>query len=279
LAVKNKVIVHEMVDSSHLLEDINQIRSVLERDGYLMLRNFLDRSKVLNARKAILEFCGCNIDTEKGSLMDGYATDPSQSLGLLNYQFLARQPEIKEVLENEKIFAFWENYFGKPAKTMLYKWLRGVQQNGYTGIHHDRVYLGGGSQQLHTVWIPLGDIPKEQGTLLVCKDSHKHPGFTAFREKYCYGYQKLRNNGWFSDDPAELEKEFQGEGSLEWLSTDFCAGDVCILGLDMLHMSTTNTTQRYRLSCDTRWQPKGEKIEPMLKTLRHSAFTEFNDSD
>jgi len=271
--------VKEMVDSSHLLDDIEEIRNVLERDGYLLLRNFLDRSKVLTARKVILEFCGNCISTEKGNMMEGYATDPTYSLGLLNYQYLTRQEDVKQVLENEKIFEFWERFFKKPVKAIHYKWLRGVHKNGYTGIHHDRVYLGGGSQQLHTVWIPLGDIPKEQGTLLICKESHKHPGYSALRQKYVYRYLNLINNGWYSEDPEDIAKEFQGEGTVEWVSTDFQAGDVCILGLDVLHMSTTNTTERYRLSCDTRWQPKGDKIEPMLKTLRHSAFTEFNDSD
>jgi len=114
---------------------------------------------------------------------------------------------------------------------------------------------------------------------LICKGSHNHPGFSALRQKYVYRYLHLQNNGWYSEDPEDIAKEFQGEGTVEWVSTDFKAGDVCILGLDVLHMSTTNTTDRYRLSCDTRWQPKGDKIEPMLKTLRHSAYTQFNDSD
>jgi len=172
-----------------------------------------------------------------------------------------------------------EIFFGKPAKTISYKWLRGVEKNGYTGIHIDRVYLGGGSNQLHTVWIPLGDIPKEQGTLLICKGSHCHPGFSALREKYTYRYDGLRNNGWLTEDPEELKNYFDGEGDIEWVSTDFQAGDVCILGLDVLHMSTTNTTNKYRISCDTRWQPKGEKIEPLLKNFRHSTFSNLNDSD
>ena len=31
-----------------------------------------------------------------------------------------------------------------------------------------------------------------------------------------------------------------------------------ILSIDTLHMSTTNTTSEYRISCDTRWQPAAE---------------------
>jgi len=89
-------LVHEMVDSSHLINKIDLLREVISRDGYLLLRGFLDRETVLNARKTILAFAGDTIDTKKGSMMEGYATDPSQSLGLLNYQFLTREPTVKK---------------------------------------------------------------------------------------------------------------------------------------------------------------------------------------
>jgi len=44
-------------------------------------------------------------------------------------------------------------------------------------------------------------------------------------------------------------------GASEWVSTDFKAGDVAIVSLNTVHMSTTNTSNFWRISCDTRWQP------------------------
>ena len=40
-----------------------------------------------------------------------------------------------------------------------------------------------------------------------------------------------------------------------WVTEDFKMGDVVIFGMKTLHMSTTNTTDKFRVSCDTRWQP------------------------
>jgi hypothetical protein len=49
-------------------------------------------------------------------------------------------------------------------------------------------------------------------------------------------------SGWLTEDPNQLEEEY---GELSWMTTDYKMGDVVILGLDLLHMSTTNTTDRY----------------------------------
>ena len=39
-------------------------------------------------------------------------------------------------------------------------------------------------------------------------------------------------------------------------------------GLDVLHMSASNTTDLVRLSCDTRWQPANEPRDPRLAVWR-----------
>jgi len=41
------------------------------------------------------------------------------------------------------------------------------------------------------------------------------------------------------------------------------------LGLDTFHMSTTNQTSKYRISCDTRWQPNHHAVDSNLLSLRH----------
>lgn len=51
--------------------------------------------------------------------------------------------------------------------TPAYKWLRAVGDQEFTGAHMDRVFVGGAARML-TAWIPLGDVPVEQGSLLVC---------------------------------------------------------------------------------------------------------------
>jgi ectoine hydroxylase-related dioxygenase (phytanoyl-CoA dioxygenase family) len=56
---------------------------------------------------------------------------------------------------------------GEEAVTSGFKWLRAVGDMENTGLHMDRIFVRG-SDRLLTVWIPLGDVPVEQGSLLVC---------------------------------------------------------------------------------------------------------------
>jgi hypothetical protein len=47
---------HELRDSSDLLNDMSALRTRIKQDGYLLLRNFIDRKIVLDAREAIVNF-------------------------------------------------------------------------------------------------------------------------------------------------------------------------------------------------------------------------------
>ena len=55
----------------------------------------------------------------------------------------------------------WVNHcfkllFGEESTTFKYKWLRAMHSEGFTGVHVDWVYMGRGSRNLLTCWIPLG---------------------------------------------------------------------------------------------------------------------------
>ena len=73
---------------------------------------------------------------------------------------------------------------------------------------------------------------------------------------------KLNGTGWLTMDPSDLTRY----GS-KWKTTDFAAGDVLIFSMQTLHMSTTNMTDKARISCDTRWQPSSEPLDPRYSIL------------
>jgi hypothetical protein len=66
-----------------------------------------------------------------------------------------------------------------------------------------------------------------------------------------------RTEGWFSEDPEEIRERFGGR----WLTADVRAGDIITFGLYTLHGSTNNTTDRFRISCDVRYQPASEPMD------------------
>ena len=139
--------------------------------------------------------------------------------------------------------------------------MRGVPKDQYTGAHVDWVYMGHGTSNLLTCWVPVGDIPVEMGTLAVCEGSHRLPEFARLRETYekmDWERDNLDGSGWFTDDPAEITHLFGGQ----WKTADFAAGDILLFGMATVHMSTPNTTRQVRISADVRWQPAAEPVDP-----------------
>jgi len=100
----------------------------------------------------------------------------------------------------------------------------------------------------------------DQGTLVVSPASHRLSSLQEMRDTY--GQSSVGKDGvqsgWLTDDPTQVNH------AKEWVTCDFRAGDICILNLDILHLSSTNTTSRFRLSCDTRWQPASAPMNPRL---------------
>lgn len=249
----------ELRDSSPLLGDMDAIRARMQQDGFLLLRGLIDRQKVLTARQTILTHMDeQNALTPNTPVLDGVMPQGGRSVPMMGRKGIVQHPNVLNVIESTELFDFFEGYFREPALTFSYKWLRGVGNEQYTGAHCDYVYMGQGSPNLHTVWIPLGDIPVDQGTLTMCPESNHLSSFAKLRETYGrMDVDRDKTDGWFTKDPMEIVETF---GS-NWLTSEFYAGDVMIFGMHTMHASTTNLTERFRLSCDVRFQPASEPAD------------------
>ncbi|MBZ0296594.1 MAG: phytanoyl-CoA dioxygenase family protein [Anaerolineae bacterium] len=249
----------QLRDSGTLLDDMSSLHERMAEDGYLYMSGLLDRETVLNAREIVLTYMQeQQALTPDTPVLEGVMPKGGKSVQMMGRSGIAHHPDVQRVLENERLFAFFERYFGENALTFHYKWLRGVGNEQYTGAHMDTVYMGLGSPNLHTVWIPFGDIPVAQGTLAMCAGSNHLESFERLRQTY--GRMDVDRDGvegWFSRDPMEITEQFGGQ----WLTSDFRAGDVMIFGMHTMHASTTNLTNRFRLSCDVRYQPASEPAD------------------
>ncbi len=236
------------------------LREHMTGDGYLWLRNALPRTDVLAARHVILEHMAAREVLSPGEpVMEGVMPRGGRGLPMNGNSGIAHHPQVLKVMVHEALYSFFGSWFGEQALTFHFKWLRAVGNEAYTGAHMDYVYMGRGSARLHTVWIPLGDIPVGQGTLAVCAGSHRTEGYARIRDTY--GRMDVDRDGvegWFSRDPLELSSRHGGR----WRTTQFNAGDVVIFGIHLMHASTTNLTQRFRLSCDVRFQPASDPVDP-----------------
>jgi hypothetical protein len=226
----------------------------------LLFRNFIAPETVLNAREAIVSYLDMKDALVKGEpLLEAVMPKSGRQVRMTGQGAITHHPSSLAVFENNRLFEFFREYFGEEAVTYDYKWLRAVGNESFTGCHYDVVYMGRGSRKVHTVWVPIGNIPVNQGTLAILEGSHNLESFSRLRNTYgnIDVDRDLIREGWFSSDPFEITQKFGGR----WLTTTFNPGDILIFGLFTMHASTTNLTDKFRISCDIRFQPSGDKMD------------------
>jgi ectoine hydroxylase-related dioxygenase (phytanoyl-CoA dioxygenase family) len=244
----------ELRESNDILGDFEALRQRIKEDGYLLIRDFHDREQVLKVKNEYLR------ELQKiGRLASGTAVEEGiigpENKGAGSQGANLEHPELLSLVNSQKVMHFFDQFLDGPSLTYDNKWLRAVANGDSTGAHYDIVYMGRGTKNLFTLWTPLGDISYEMGGLAVCLGSQHFD-----KIKQTYGQMDVdRDNvtGWFSDDPIEIVDKFGGQ----WATTNFRAGDVLIFGMFTMHGSLTNTTDRYRMSVDTRFQLKSEPVD------------------
>jgi hypothetical protein len=254
-----------MVDSSAIAHDGERLRERLRRDGYAMLRGFLNARDVDEARKVALAALA---ESRPDAFVDpkhptnGLLRPNARSLGLLARQDVAARPEMQRVTECDALFRVAERVLfsdddddddafpdasssarggARPpgrsgfkkrkrprrAMTSAYKWLRAVAAGEFTGVHTDRVFLGGGDARLVTAWIPLGDVRMADGALMVAAGSHADETFAGVRRTYgaSAAGKDGAQSGWLTDDASDgsRRREARAESRLADSEKERCA--------------------------------------------------------
>ena len=258
-------------DSSPLVHDPLALRQHAQREGYLFLRGFFEREQVLAARRSLLQplFDEGKLQPD-ADLMEGRVVPGA---GLHFRPDLAQRNEaLHHVIYGERVMRFWDSFFGEQARHFDFTWLRAVGPGAGTPLHCDIVYMGRGTRDLWTMWTPLGDVPLEQGGLLLLERSHEHERLNenygrkdvdAFCENRSANERtrrdgNIREGGWLSRDPIRLQRALGGR----WLTCpDFCAGDLLTFPVFTVHGSLDNQSDCVRLSSDSRYQKASEPAD------------------
>jgi hypothetical protein len=246
----------ELRDSDDIMDNTDALRQRMAEEGYLLFRGFHDRDDILQARGDILN----KLAAEPGRIDPDYPVSegivgPNPRMALFGGTN-EDTPSLLKVANSPKLMQFFERFLGGEVLTYDYKWPRAVPTGKASGCHYDIVYMGRGTPNLYTVWTPLGDVPKELGSLALCLGSQH---FTQVKE--VYGTLDVdrdkTNGGILTEDPVEIVDQFGGK----WATTDFRAGDIIIFGMFILHFALKNDTNCYRTSMDTRYQLKSEPAD------------------
>ena len=265
----------QIEDSSALLsldDGGASLRARLAADGFVYLRGALGAAAVLAARAVVLRHLheAGNILERAGAGAPAAAPQvllPACALpNLEGVNAVTHAPEMLAVLEGAPLRRIVGMALDTPPDALAtfdYKWARAVGRGVFTGVHCDSVYMARGSPRLTTCWIPLEPAASlELGALALCRGSHALPGLARVRATYgaldTEAEPRFEGSGWLSADPRDVTAH---EPRAQWVSGDYAAGDVVIFGLQTLHMSTANLTDRVRISCDVRFQPRGEAID------------------
>jgi len=244
--------VDSFLDSTALLNEPDALRLRAHEMGYLFFPGLLSVESIQPVRQQVLNICQAQEWIKADSeLDDGIACsdDPViESTGdprwktfydevqsLRDFHALALSPSILSAPE----VLFGEAVLPHPRNILRAIFPRSATYS--TPPHQDHFYIGG-SRDTWTCWFPLGDCSVELGSLAVLPGSHL-TGFLDVHEAQGAGGRTV----------AVAE-----DGT--WAGGDFASGDVLLLHSLMVHQGRDNQTDRLRLSCDFRYQPRSHPV-------------------
>ena len=257
----------ELTDSSPLRNDMPALRQRMADEGHLFFRGFFPRDLILEARMSLLKRLAQNEGVfdpahplSGGVLLTEVKAPigftPEVALGNTAIQRVVFGPEIKE---------FYTRFLGGMIRHFDYIWVRSMGAGHGTKPHCDIVYMGRGTHELYTAWIPYGDVTYDIGGLMILEKSHLQ---SARIDKYLksdvdtFCENNPERHGWkfggaLSTNPTSLRQKFGGR----WLSAEFRMGDLLTFRMNTVHASLDNHSNRIRLSTDTRYQLASEPVD------------------
>ena len=249
-------LIHEMADSASLLDNPTALRARLAEEGYLYLKGVVDKDAIMAARQEVFERL-VKVGEIREPAMDGVATGDSRRKEL--------EPDLggfwRSISEGRKLRAASNGYdmqrimsliFGEPARNQDYIFLRAGAQGRATGLHFDYPFFTRAHDKVCTVWMPIGDVPVEDGPVVVVEGSNKYRDLID----PMIGFDISKDNTRKADFGADAISFAQSRGT-RLLTRNFSAGDIALFGMYTAHGSLDNHSpiNRVRLSCDLRWQP------------------------
>jgi len=242
-------------DSNDILGDTEALRQRMEEDGYLIIRNFHNREDLMKGRKDIVDYMESQGILAEGSTLENALIGPSNRSTRFRDTVVKTWPNFPNIVAGKNTMDFFGRFLDGPALSLDHKWVRAINKGRNASAHCDIVYMGAGTNKLYTMWTAFGDISLDMGPLAVCLGSHKLEHL-----RNTYGASDAHDdliNGAFSNDPYDVKETLD----IQWASTPFNAGDVVIFGMYFMHASLENTSNKFRISSDTRYQLASEAVD------------------
>ena len=260
-----------LLHESRASEEIAVLKHRMDDDGYLYLREFWNREKVQAVRDSLTGQLARLGFLQPGTPPNEARFDGREVGRAMGNPLNQHDPLLRELVFGTRITDFFQSFLGGQVRHFDFIWFRTKGRGLGSPAHCDLVYMGRGTHDLYTTWVPLGDVSLELGGLLVLEGSHKkgaqlQPYLTRDVDAYCTNREDAAEyaaglkwwDGTLSKNVGALQESLGGR----WLtSPEFRMGDAVIFNMTLVHGSLDNQTDRFRLSTDTRYQLAAEPVD------------------
>ena len=243
--------VSDYEDSTYLLNHPDKLKLKADNEGYLYFKRLLGKKTNMSLLRDLINVCSKhgfldnNHDFNNKKAKKGIKIEPLGKEDIDYYKDVLKLRSLHSYAQSKEIMNLFELLFDGEVLNHSQNIVRTVfpdTKKHTTPPHQDYWYIGG-NKNTWTTWIPLGDTPKEMGTLAVGKFTHKIG---------------IVQNRYPADGAGNYSCNVEDE--VEWVNGDMEAGDVLVFNCLSLHQATDNLTTEIRFSCDFRYQPITEPV-------------------
>lgn len=214
------------------------LQAQFDRDGYVHLHQFLSAGEVEALKAAYFE-----LKPESGGAMSGDETDFKNTNEITyDFTFIDRNWEYKQKVFDRIQAAFEAHYEPILADytPIIANFIHKGEDGGEVPLHQNWAFTDEMKYTSVSIWVPLVDSTRENGTLEITPGSHKR--FGRFRGPMV---------------PWELDKIKEDIIRDFMVPMDAKAGDAVILDDSVVHYSNINKTKGLRLTIQLILVPKG----------------------
>ena len=240
-------------DSSQILNNKNFFKNIINKQGFLVVRNLIDKEKIEELRDKYYFLFGEEYKKKNNQWYQ--FKEPKDPHGYGNHP-------VKRYLKSSSFIKFINDPFLNKIVSILLDTNEAVLSKRVlvrsfsslstftTRAHRDKeYYVSSNPSKVVTSWMPLGPVGKNHGQLVYLENSHNFSFIDKSNED--------KKDRIISKNLNELAQEKKSR----WLIPKINYGDVIFHCLNTVHASFDSNTLVPRLSCDLRFASSIEYLD------------------
>ena len=251
-----------------------KLRQSLNENGYLLLKNVIEKNDITKARNDIFEKLK-NVDELEDPFTEGIWSGRSKRDELhknrgVFWENVSNTKSLRKITNGNNLKSVFSRIFGISSIGFDFIFLRAVSGGKFTHMHCDAGFFTRKTQKVLTCWLVFTDITIDKGPLFIIEGSHK---FSDIKNKYKGFDVDIHKHMKATIDTDPIA--FAQQRNSKLLTAQFHPGDALIFGMYTVHGTFENHAKdnKIRLTCDIRFQPNNELRDPRYFGLKPTGTT------